>query len=134
MENGRLDEAKLAELRRVLEARRVDLRGEVSRMAAEVQDLGVDQGMEGGTVGNHLADDGSNVMEVERLGTISGDLQEILAQVDSALERMDEGTYGSCLRCGKPIGEERLEAFPYVAFDIECQQIVERENALRSGG
>lgn len=128
-----MDATKMAGLRRALEERRTELRGEVDRMAVEVQDLGVDQGMEGGSVGNHLADDGSNVMEVERLGTISGDLQDILAQVESALGRMDDGTYGLCQRCGKPIGEERLEAFPYVAFGIDCQQIIERENALRSG-
>ena len=38
-----------------------------------------------------------------------------------------------CQRCGKPIGEERLEAFPYVAYCIECQSLIEREQALRAG-
>lgn len=128
-----MDATKLGELRRMLEERRGELRGEVDRMAVEVQDLGVDQGMEGGSVGNHMADDGSNVTEVERLDTISADLQDLLVQVESALGRMDEGSYGICQRCGKPIGAERLEAFPYVAFGIDCQQIIEREHALQTG-
>lgn len=102
-------------------------------MADEIKDLGIDQGLEGGSLGNHLAEDGSNVTESERLGTISDDFRDMLGQVNAALERIDEGTFGACQRCGKPINEERLEAFPYVPFCIECQQILERENALRSG-
>jgi RNA polymerase-binding transcription factor DksA len=38
-----------------------------------------------------------------------------------------------CQRCGKPIGEERLEAFPYVAYCIECQSLVERDQAFSAG-
>ena len=38
-----------------------------------------------------------------------------------------------CQRCGKQIGEERLEAFPYVAYCIECQSLVERDQAIRAG-
>ena len=65
--------------------------------------------------------------------TVSEDLQQILAQVNTALERMSDGTYGTCQRCERPIGEERLEAFPYVAYCIECQSIIEREQALYAG-
>ena len=124
---------QLETLRQALEDRRQQLSGEVDRIAGEIQELGIDQGEERGSLGNHLAEDGSNVMESERLGTISGDLQDVMAQVEGALGRMDDGTYGICQRCGKPIGEERLEAFPYVAFCISCQQIIERETALRVG-
>jgi len=120
-------------LRPVLEERRQQLHGEVDRIAVEIKDLSIDQGQEGGSLGNHMADDGSNVMETERLGTISADLQDILAQVEAALGRMEDGTYGSCQRCGQPVGAERLEAFPYVGFCISCQQIIERENALQMG-
>lgn len=124
---------QMAPLRTALEERRGELEGEIERMAVEIQDLGIEQGQERGSLGNHLAEDGSSVMETERLGTISDDLREILAQVNAALGRMEDGGYGICQRCGKPINEERLEAFPYVAFCIECQQILEREHALRSG-
>jgi DnaK suppressor protein len=128
-----MEATKISELRQTLERRRTEIQGEIDRMAVEVRSLGVDQDDEKGSLGNHLADDGSNVMEAERLSTISGDIQDILVQINAALERMDDGTYGSCLRCGKPINPERLEAFPYVAYDIDCQSILEREHALRSG-
>ena len=103
-------------------------------MADEIRAIGIDQDDENGSLGNHIADDGSNVTEAERLVTISEDFQQLLGQINEALERMDEGAYGTCLRCGKPIGEARLEAFPYVAYCIECQSIIEREQALRAGG
>jgi DnaK suppressor protein len=49
-----------------------------------------------------------------------------LALVDAAIERLDAGTYGPCLRCGKPIPADRLEALPWAAYDIDCQRIVDR--------
>jgi DnaK suppressor protein len=120
-------------LRKRLEERRVEIEGDMSYMAAEMRSIGVDQDEENGSLGNHIADDGSNVAEAERIVTVSEDLQQILVQVNAALERMNEGHYGTCQRCGKPIGEERLEAFPYVAHCIECQSLIEREQALYAG-
>jgi DnaK suppressor protein len=49
-----------------------------------------------------------------------------LALVEEALARLDAGTYGSCLRCGRPIAPERLAALPWAAHCIECQSIVDR--------
>lgn len=128
-----MNAAKKKKLRRTLEARRAELRDEVDGMAAELRTIGSAQEEEKGGLGNHLAEDGSSVMEAERISTISGDLSEILAQVNSALERLDDRTFGTCQRCQKPINEERLEALPHVAYCIECQSELEREHALRTG-
>jgi RNA polymerase-binding transcription factor len=49
-------------------------------------------------------------------------LEEQLADVDKALERMEEGTYGICTNCGKAILPERLEALPYAELCIDCQR------------
>lgn len=128
-----MEATKMSELRQALEQRRGEIQGEVDRMDDEIRSIGLDQGDEKGSVGNHLAEDGSNVTEAERLSTIGDDMRDVLAQIEAALGRMDDGTYGTCQRCGKPIHRERLEAFPYVAYDIDCQTILERENALRTG-
>ena len=128
-----MEATKIDELRRGLERRRDELQGEIEHMEADLRSIGVDQGDEKGGLGNHLAEDGSNVMEAERLTTISDDLRDMLVQIGGAFERMDVGTYGTCQRCGKPINEERVEAFPYVAYCIDCQSLLERQNALRSG-
>jgi RNA polymerase-binding transcription factor DksA len=128
-----MNKRQQAALRKRLEARQLEIEGDMSYMAAEMRSIGVDQDEQNGSLGNHIADDGSNVAEAERIVTVSEDLQQILVQVNGALERMNEGTYGVCQRCGKRIGEERLEAFPYVAYCIECQSLVERDQFLRAG-
>jgi DnaK suppressor protein len=50
----------------------------------------------------------------------------VLREIDAALERIESGTFGLCGRCGKPVGEERLEAMPYATLCIECKRLEER--------
>ncbi|MFN2456299.1 MAG: TraR/DksA family transcriptional regulator [Pyrinomonadaceae bacterium] len=50
---------------------------------------------------------------------------QMVADIDQALLRIDEGTYGTCARCGKPIDERRLEALPTARYDAQCQTIIE---------
>ena len=50
----------------------------------------------------------------------------VLTEIDAALARIADGSYGRCSRCGKPIGEERLEAMPYATLCIECKRLEER--------
>lgn len=50
---------------------------------------------------------------------------QMVADIDQALLRIDEGTFGSCQRCGKPIDERRLEAVPTARFDASCQAVIE---------
>ena len=50
-----------------------------------------------------------------------------LALVDAALDRLDAGSYGVCLRCAGPIATGRLEALPWAAYCIACQADVDRE-------
>ena len=48
-----------------------------------------------------------------------------LELVEAALARLDAGTYGICLRCGRAIAEGRLEALPWVAHCIDCQTAID---------
>jgi len=57
-----------------------------------------------------------------RLGEKSS---QAVADIDQALLRIKEGTYGTCARCGKPIDERRLEAIPTARYDAACQAIIE---------
>jgi DnaK suppressor protein len=50
---------------------------------------------------------------------------QTVAEIDEALMRIDEGTYGQCERCGNPIDERRLEALPTARYDAACQAAVE---------
>ena len=55
---------------------------------------------------------------------------QMVADIDQALMRMDEGTYGECARCGKPIDERRLEALPTARYDAACQAEIEANQGL----
>jgi DnaK suppressor protein len=57
-----------------------------------------------------------------RLGERSS---QVVADIDQALLRIKEGTYGICARCGKPIDERRLEALPTARYDAACQAAIE---------
>ena len=50
---------------------------------------------------------------------------QIVADIDQALLRIDEGSYGECARCGKTIPERRLEAVPTARYDAACQALIE---------
>ena len=60
-----------------------------------------------------------------RLGERSS---QVVADIDQALLRMKEGTYGICTRCGEPINERRLEAVPTARYDAQCQSLIESMN------
>lgn len=60
-------------------------------------------------------------MAVDRLSQVAvhDKLQITLADVDRALAKVDEGTYGTCDACGGPVGEDRLEALPWAVLCVE---------------
>jgi RNA polymerase-binding protein DksA len=51
--------------------------------------------------------------------TLTENSEQVLAEIDSALERIEDGTYGKCGVCGKEIGVERLEAYPWASLCID---------------
>jgi DnaK suppressor protein len=55
---------------------------------------------------------------------------QMVADIDQALLRIDEGSYGMCARCGKPIDERRLEAVPTARYDAACQTEIEARQGL----
>ena len=65
------------------------------------------------TYDNHLADSATATLNREIDYTLEENSEHVLTAIDGALDRIDDGTFGTCARCGKPIAEERLEAIPY---------------------
>ena len=55
---------------------------------------------------------------------------QMVADIDQALLRIEEGTYGVCQRCGSEINERRLAAVPTARYDAECQTIVETSEGI----
>ncbi len=71
----------------------------------------------------HSADWSEQVTERENeevLEALINEGEAELAQINQALERMEAGSYGACVRCGEPINPERLQALPYTSLCIRC--------------
>lgn len=49
-------------------------------------------------------------------------LERVLKEIDAAVTRVDDGTYGTCLGCAKPVPAERLEILPYTRYCVACQR------------
>lgn len=76
----------------------------------------------------HQADIATELFDRERdLGILEA-VEGELAEVERALGRIDDGSYGTCEACGQPIGDARLEAQPYARLCVEDQQRAERES------
>ena len=77
--------------------------------------------------GQHLADAGSESFERDIAYNIISNQKEILSEIDEAIKRIKNGTYGICEITGKPIPESRLLSIPYTRCTLEGQQIKEAE-------
>jgi RNA polymerase-binding protein DksA len=74
----------------------------------------------------HLGDTATATHDREVDYTLTENEEQLLANIDAALARIDDGTYGVCTNCGKPIAEERLEARPWADLCIDCARDLQR--------
>ena len=108
-----------------------DERARLERMRAVVEGEGLHDGAEDDAsaalshVAQHPADAASDTFEREKEFAILDRIQGDLAAVDRALERLSEGTYGTCEACGGAIGDERLAALPAARLCLEHQAEIE---------
>jgi RNA polymerase-binding protein DksA len=74
---------------------------------------------------NHLADTATVTYDRELDYTLEESAEHVLAEIDAALKRIDDGSYGVCTNCGKEIAPERLDARPWATLCIDCQRLRE---------
>ena len=79
------------------------------------------------SVDQHQADVGTETFNRERDLSILERVEAELADIEHALRRLDDGTYGTCEACGKQIDDDRLEAVPAARFCLDDQATAERE-------
>lgn len=75
----------------------------------------------------HMADMATDNFDREFNLDLASSEQEILNQIDEALQKIKEGTYGICETCSKPISKKRLLAVPYTRLCIKCQEEEEKK-------
>lgn len=116
--------AETEEIRAALTARRDELRAEYDQTLSEINELQRERLTD--SAGDDQADTGTKTFEREQEISLANGILERITQVERALERLDEGNYGWCERCGTAIPVERLAAFPSATLCVSCKQLQER--------
>ena len=122
MTTTRLTKPEIKELRARLEEERVELDTQLTTIVEDTfattqSDMSGDVGLD-----DESADAGTATFEREKDLSIENNVRDLLQKIDRALRRMDEGTYGVCDICGKPIEKARIKALPYVDLCIKDAQ------------
>ncbi len=97
------------------------LESERDSLATQLAELGFD--ISGGprlSYDSNFADSSQVTAERGEVEVLVGELRSALGEVERALRKLQDGTYGTCERCGEPINPARLEAMPAVKFCINC--------------
>ncbi|TDD69739.1 TraR/DksA family transcriptional regulator [Actinomadura darangshiensis] len=112
---------ELAEVRAGLAEQIEALRTEIAASASQIAEGDTSDG-----AGDDQADAGAKTYEREHELALSYNSQDLLAQMERAVQRMDGGTYGICESCARPIGKARLQVFPRATLCMTCKQREER--------
>jgi DnaK suppressor protein len=115
--------AEVEELRAELVADAAHLKEEIRDAEQEIVGLLRDGG---DGAGNDQADVGSTTLERDHEMSLARNASDMLDQIERALSRIDDGTYGVCESCGLPIGKGRLQAFPRATLCVSCKEREER--------
>lgn len=121
-----LSKKEIEDLKAQLLAERKDLEAQYREL--EESSFGANQSDLTGEMGfdEEYADAGTATFERERDLSLVNNLRDLMERIDKALAKIEEGTYGLCDRCGKPIEKARLKALPYANLCIKDKQAEER--------
>jgi DnaK suppressor protein len=115
-----------------LERARKELERERERLRAAIEEVNHKSSMSDETgdlsIGkdDHIADSATDTFMRELDGGLEENAERLLSEVDAALQRIDDGTYGTCVVCGRPIDEDRLQAVPWASLCIDDKRAQER--------
>jgi DnaK suppressor protein len=116
--------AETEKIRAALSERRDELKTEYEQTMAEITEAQRDRLTD--SAGDDQADTGTKTFEREQEISLANNVRERISQVERALDRLDDGQYGWCERCGNQIPVERLAAFPSATLCVTCKQLEER--------
>lgn len=110
-----MEKKKLEQFKKRLEERQQALRKAVSRTEEDGRIADQDPAQD-------IADRAANSYTKEFLFSVSNNDRQLLNMVESALQRIREGSFGECVSCGNEINPKRLEAVPWTRYCIACQE------------
>jgi len=120
---GKLTPAEIREFEAMLKAKRNEILGNVTSMESEAlrrdrSDLS--------NMPIHMADVGTDNSEIENIIGLMSSERKILMEIDDALGRIEEGTYGICEGNGEQIPKARLTAIPWARYCVACATLLEK--------
>ncbi|MCL5736693.1 MAG: TraR/DksA C4-type zinc finger protein [Actinobacteria bacterium] len=110
--------------RLLLERRRLEL--EIRELDADLSES-LEESSEESPYDQHMAETAGVTLDREIDLSLEENTMASIAQIDRALGKLENGSYGFCDRCGKPIPEERLDVAPFATLCIDCKRIEERK-------
>ena len=122
-----LTKQQLKQFRAALLQERAKFAGEIRAIAREASKSPREASGDLSAYTVHMADMSADTYERELSVNMASSEQEVLYQIDDALKHLDDGTYGQCQQCDKPIRMSRLKAVPYSSLCIGCQRATEQK-------
>jgi DnaK suppressor protein len=116
----------IQKMRQRLEQKQQELQDSIARLT-EAHPQPVDA-IEASDGPQDFEDVAVDFLETQQEQSLLVNQQALLIEVQRAIERIDNGTYGKCVECGQPIPEKRLEALPWAARDVKCEEKLEQKN------
>ena len=114
-----MDKKKLEYFKKKLETRQQELHRTVTRTEQDGRTADEESTQD-------IADKAVSSYTREFLYSLNDSERNTIQQIDQALSRIDDGTYGFCLNCGNPMSEKRLTAIPWSRHCVDCQELSEK--------
>ena len=116
---ARMTKKDMEKYRRLLEDKKSSLSAELAKTRSAEEETTEESTQD-------IADKAVSSYTREFLYSLTDGERTTLLQIDDALVRVEEGTYGFCLNCGQPMTEKRLNAVPWAPYCLDCQELSEK--------
>ena len=123
----KLNKTQLKQFKQLLLQERAKFAGVIRTLAQEASKNPREASGDLSSYTVHMADMSADTYERELVSSLASSEQIVLYQIEDALKRIEEGTYGACQQCQKPISLSRLRAVPYTSLCISCQRTKEQK-------
>jgi RNA polymerase-binding transcription factor len=116
---ARMPKRELEKYRRLLQEKKNGLMSELAKMKNAEEETTEESTQD-------IADKAVSSYTREFLYSLNDSERSTIQQIEQALIRIDDGTYGFCLNCGNPLNEKRLTAIPWSRHCVDCQELAEK--------
>lgn len=128
MKKNKLNKKTLEQYKKLLLKRKEEINSEIEHISSDT--LKKSQKEASGDISGytyHMADVATDNYDREFSLSLAGNERSILLEIDSALQKIKEGSFGFCEECNKAISQTRLKAVPYAKLCIKCQEAREKK-------